>query len=67
MSKVKISYNRETKLVPAGSKTYDEMIKFIKFMSFKDLQNMESIKLYYQDSEGDFVSVANEDEFNDAM
>ena len=31
MNKVKISYNGETKAVPTVSKTYSEMIKFMKF------------------------------------
>ena len=43
------------------------MISFIKLLGFKDLRNAESIKLYYKDSEDDLVSVANEEEFNDAL
>jgi hypothetical protein len=39
LSKVKISYNGETKRVPSVSKTYDDLINFIKLMGFKELRN----------------------------
>jgi hypothetical protein len=67
LSKVKISYNGETKKVPIVLKTYGEMINFIKLLGFKDLRDAKEIKLYYKDSEEDLVSVANEEEFNDAL
>ena len=67
LSKVKISYNGETKRVSSISKSYADMISFIQLLGFKELRSAPSIKLYYQDSEGDLVSVANEEEFNDAL
>jgi hypothetical protein len=67
LSKVKISYNGETKRVSSVSKTYNDLISFIKLLGFKELRNATDIKLYYKDSEDDLVSVANEEEFNDAL
>jgi hypothetical protein len=67
LSKVKISYNGETKRVSSVTKTYSELINFIKLLGFKDLRNATNIKLYYKDSEEDLVSVENEEEFNDAL
>ena len=67
LSKVKISYNGETKRVSSVSKSYADLISFIKLLGFKDLRNVTNIKLYYKDSEDDLVSVANEEEFNDAL
>lgn len=67
LSKVKISYNGETKRVSSVTKTYIDLINFIKFLGFKDLRDAKNIKLYYKDSEEDLVSVENEEEFNDAL
>jgi len=67
LSKVKISFNGETKRVSSVTKTYSELINFIKLLGFKDLRNATNIKLYYKDSEEDLVSVENEEEFNDAL
>ena len=47
MNKVKISYNGETKAVPTVSKTYSDMIRFLKSWGFKSLRNVENIKFYY--------------------
>lgn len=67
LSKVKISYNGETKKVPTVYQTYDDMINFIKLQGFKELKKVEKIKLYYVDSEGELISVDNEEEFSDAL
>jgi hypothetical protein len=68
MNRVKVSFNKETKRVPSTVTNYGQLIEFIKFRGFKetDLASLD-FKLYYQDEEGDFISIGNEEEFNEAL
>jgi hypothetical protein len=61
MNRIKISFNRETKKVPPSILGYDQLTDYLRNKAFVN-QLPQVFKLYYQDREGDLISIDNDDE-----
>ena len=64
MNRLKISFNNETKKVPPTISNYENLEFYLKNKAFPSQKTLlpERFKLYYQDSEGDLISIDNNDE-----
>lgn len=63
MNRIKISFNRETKKVPPTITTYTQLEVYLKIKAFPGSGVLpEKFKLYYQDREGDLISISNSEE-----
>lgn len=69
MHRVKVSFNRETKKVPQSVTNYAQLCGYIKVKAFigSAIPVPGKFQLYYQDKEGDLISISNNDELENEI